>query len=632
MISSHAYTIVKPQLDAILPHVTKPARYTGHEWNCIVKDWDTTPVRVALAYPDIYEVGMSNLAVQILYEVWNRQAGVLCERVFAPWPDMEEALRQAHLPLYGLESYHPLADYDIIGFTLPYELNYTTVLNMLDLAGLPIRSADRDARHPLVIGGGSCAYNPEPLAPFFDLFVLGEGEEVAAELTQIYAGWQPSSDDPAVVRRDLLRRLAAIEGVYVPSFYDVTYHDDGTVAAITPIDPAARGAIGRRVVDPLPPPPTRPIVPFVEAIHDRAVVEIMRGCARGCRFCQAGTIYRPVRERPVDEILAVIDETLVHTGHSEVALLSLSSTDYSRIEQLVGQLITRYPADAAGPRHLTISLPSLRIDAFSVALARLLTQQPGGKGPRVGLTFAPEAGTQRLRDAINKGVTDDQIMHAAAAAFDAGWTGLKLYFMVGLPTETMDDVQGIVDLVHRVYRLGREQHGNRARVSVSVATLVPKPHSACQWHTLDDEATLEEKQHLLRQGLRRGNIQLSWHDPSTSLLEATLARGDRRMAAAVQDAWRRGSRLDAWSEFFDLGRWREAFAAVGLDMDFYARRARALDEVLPWSHLNAGCSTAFLTREAGRMDTGEPTPNCHGGPCGGCGACDRDGGCDGGAI
>ena len=614
---------LKQQLNAILPRVTKPARYTGHEWNSIVKDWDATPVRLALAYPDIYEVGMSNLALQILYDLWNCQDGVLCERVFAPWPDMEKALREADIPLYGLESYRPLADYDIIGFTLPYELNYTTALNMLDLAGLPLRAADRDARHPLIIGGGSCTYNPEPIAPFFDLFVLGEGEQVAVELVTAYAVWQRAggrtATDPVAARRDLLRRLAAIDGVYVPSFYDVTYRDDGTVVAVTPREAVARPTIVRRVVDPLPPPPTRPVVPFVKAIHDRSAVEIMRGCARGCRFCQAGAIYRPVRERPPEEVLAAIDELIANTGYSEVALLSLSSTDYTHIEQLVGHLAAR-----CGPRRLAIALPSLRIDAFSVSLARLIGRAPAGGGQRrTGLTFAPEAGTQRLRAAINKSVTDEQIIRTATAAFDAGWTGLKLYFMVGLPTETMDDVRGIVDLVRRIYRLGRERHGNRARVNVSVATFVPKSHSACQWHPLDDEASLKEKHRLLRQSLRKGNVHLSWHDPDTSLLEATLARGDRRMAVAVEDAWRRGSRLDAWGEKFDLARWRESFAAAGLEMDFYARRARPVHELTPWDHLSAGISREFLARESKRLITGEATPDCHTGPCHGCGACAR---------
>lgn len=597
-------------LDAILPHVTKPGRYTGHEWNYVAKDWSQVHLKVALAYPDVYEVGMSNLGVAILYDILNRQPDVLAERVYTPWPDMEAALRGAGLPLYALESHRPLREFDWIGFSLQYELNYSNVLTMLDLAGIPLLAAERldDPSLPLVIGGGTCAYNAEPLADLFDLFAVGEGEEVVLDLARLYLEVREATHGDPHWKQQFLQRAARIAGVYVPSLYEVHYHADGTLAAIRPTQPGVPARVRKRILPVLPPPPTRPVVPFVKAIHDRAMVEVMRGCTRGCRFCQAGVIYRPVRERPKAEVLRAVDELLANTGYEEVSLVSLSSSDYGEIEPLLRELSERY-----AQKRLAISLPSLRIDSFSVNLAQIIQRTR-----KTGFTFAPEAGSERLRRVINKGVTADDLLRTAEAAYASGWLRIKLYFMIGLPTETMEDVLAIADLVRAVRNIGRRERGPRISVSVSVNTFVPKPHTAFQWLPLADAAQVRERQAALRGALRDRSVQLSWSDESTTWLEAILSRGDRRLGRVVLRAWQLGARFDAWAELFRPELWQQAFREAELDPAFYLTRQRGPDEVLPWSHIDTGVEPEFLWSEYQHSLHAEPSVNCREG-CMDCG-------------
>lgn len=583
-------------LDRFLPKVARPARYTGGEWNSIVKEWTEDQVKVALVYPDVYEVGMSNLGLQILYDLLNQRPDVVAERCYAPWLDMEAAMRREGVPLFSLESKRPLREFDVVGFSLAHELVYTNVLNILDLAGIPVLAAERDDSYPLIIAGGSGCYNPEPMADFVDLFLIGEGEEVLIELVDEYRR--------ARSKAELIRQAARIPGVYAPSLYQTRYNPDGTVQSVAPIVPEAPPAITRRFVKELPPTPVRPIVPYINVVHDRAMIEIQRGCTRGCRFCQAGMIYRPVRERSRDEILRTAEKLLANTGSDELSLVSLSTSDHSEIEAIVSDLAARFP-------NVDISLPSLRIDSFSVLLAE------GIQRHKTGLTFAPEAGTQRLRDVINKGVTEDDLMRTAETAYSRGWGSIKLYFMIGLPTERMEDVEGIADLARKVKAIGRRHQGHRAQVSVSVTTLIPKPASPFQWAALERPESILHKQDYLSRSLK--GIRFSWHDPESSLLEAVLSRGDRRLGNAIRRAWQLGCVFDAWSDQQKPQTWRQAFDDVGLDPAFYAYRERSTDETLPWDHIGSGITRKFLLREYKRSTTGRLTPDCRSDKCSACG-------------
>jgi radical SAM family uncharacterized protein len=591
-------TEIERRLAPILPQVEKPGRYTGGELNSVVKDWASEVTRVCLAFPEIYDIGMSNLGLAILYDLLNQRADVLAERAYVPWVDMEAAMRREGVPLYSLETKHALADFDILGVSLPYEQLYSNVLNLLDLAGLPLLAAERTLAHPLVIAGGHAMFNPEPMADFLDAIVIGEGEEVMVELVQAYQAWKSSAecqDKPA-----LLARLAQVKGVYVPALYMTTYQADGTVAAISPTHPAAPAKVLKRVVAKLPPPITRLIVPYIDTVHNRMAVEIMRGCTRGCRFCHAGMIMRPVRERSVDEIMQAIDAGLAHTGFEEVALLSLSSSDYSHILELVRRVGEKY-----GQQHLNVSLPSLRLETSSVELMDLLKDSKRG-----GFTFAPEAATERMRATINKPVTTAQVLEVARTVFARGWPTIKLYFMIGHPEETLDDVRAIVDLCQQVIAEGRKILGKKVNVHAGVSTFIPKPHTPFQWVASDTQAQVEAKQALLRRELRGPGLKLNWNNPLQTQLEAWLARGDRRLGRVILAAWKRGAKFDAWQEAFDHNRWVEAFRDCGLDPDFYLYRTRPLDEVFPWQHIDVGVRPGYLAEDYARSLRGETRGDC----------------------
>jgi len=589
-------------LERILLRVQRPGRYVGGEVNAVHKDWRAASVRVCLAFPDVYELGMSNFGLAILYDILNRMEGVLAERAYAPWPDMVAAMREAGISLYSLESFRPLAQFDIVAFTLPYEVLYTNLLQMLDLAGLPLVSAERDERHPLVIAGGHAAFNPEPMADFVDGFVIGDGEEAIVDVVQAFQSARQAD------RASQLAALARVPGVYVPRFYDVHYHPDGTIAEVTPNRADAPYPVVRRVVPVLPPPPTRLVVPNIAVAHDRGVVELQRGCTRGCRFCHAGMVTRPVRERPLEEVLQAVEDILQATGYEEIALLSLSSADYSRIGELVTALTERY-AD----QHLSISLPSLRIESFSVDLADGVS-----RGRRTGFTFAPEAGTERLRGAINKPIPGEQVLEVAREVFRRGWRTVKLYFMLGLPGEEMADVEAIADLVQAVRAEGRQVHHRRAQVNVSLSTFVPKPHTPFQWAGLTPLSDVRARQQVLQQRLRGGGLKISWNNPRITLLEAALSRGDRRLGPVIRRAWEKGACFDGWDEWFDDQAWAAAFAALGLDPAFYAHRERGRAEILPWDHIATGVNKAHLWREWELSRQTTSRPDCRG-QCYGCG-------------
>ena len=589
-------------LDDILYEVSRPARYSGGEWNSRVKDWQATPIRIALAFPDVYEIGMSNLALPILYNILNDQPDVLAERVYAPWVDMEALLRQHHIPLFSLETRHHLKDFDILGFSLGYELTYTNVLNILDLAQIPLFSSQRKSSHPLIIAGGSCALNPEPMADFIDLFVIGEAEEAILKLLDVFRTFKGN-------KKKLLEEAASLPGVYVPSLYEVSYHKDGTLASIAPKISQARLPIERQILPKLLQPVTDPVVPHIRVVHDRGAVEIQRGCSRGCRFCQAGMIYRPIRELPEEQVIDAVAALVSNCGYNEISLVSLSTGDYHDISGLISQLSRKYSRD-----NLILSLPSLRIDTSSIELIESLPHRR-----KTTLTFAPEAGTERLRQVINKNISEEAMFNTFAAAFEKGWFNLKLYFMVGLPTETTDDVKGIVDFVARTSQLGRKLQSRSPGLRVSVATFVPKPHTPCQWLAQNTEDELTPKLELLKQGLRRVGVHLSWQDTKTSQLEAVLSRGDRRLSKVIHRAWELGNRFDAWQECFNYGNWLKAFQENGLDPTFYVNRERLLEEILPWQHIDTGLTQNFLKKEYEGMRQGKNTPDCRHGSCNACG-------------
>lgn len=586
------------KLDRILATVQKPARYTGGEFNSVSKDWDDPRIqtRVALAFPDVYDLGMSNMGLAILYDILNRRReDTLAERVFVPWPDMDAAMREAGIPLYSLETRRELTDFDLIGISLPYEQLYSNVLTLLDLAGMPLLSQARDERYPLVCAGGNAVFNPEPMADFIDFFVMGEGEDVIIEI--VLAMRQVEGAD----RGTQLRRMAGIPGVYVPRFYAPSYYEDGTLARIEPLVEEAEPHLVKRISPLMPPPVTKFIVPFVDVVFNRASIEIQRGCTRGCRFCQAGMVFRPVRERSLEELVETVEAIVQETGHEELGLLSLSSSDYSQIGPLVQAISEKY-----GDRSLSVSLPSLRIETVSVDLLDRLNH-----GRKTGFTFAPEAATDRMRDVINKYIATEDLLTVAGEVYQRGWRLIKLYFMIGQPTETNEDVAAIARLGKRVLDIGRKYHGRKAQVRLGVSTFVPKPHTPFQWAPLAQIDDIRRKQELLRRELRgaRGVI-FNWNDPLESLLEAFLSRGDRRLGAVIKTAWENGARFDAWGDHFKPEAWFDAFAAHGLEPAWYAHRPRLADEVFPWDHIDAGVQKRWLLLDWYSAQKGETKVDC----------------------
>ena len=599
----------------ILSSVQKPARYTGGEFASIIKPADEVDATICLAFPDVYEVGMSYLGFKILYHLLNKQQGVQAERVYAPWIDMEAKMRERHIPLRTLETKKTLKECDIVGFTLQYELSYTNILNMLDLGGVPVLAAERTEEDPLVIVGGPCVYNPEPLADFFDFAIIGEGEEVMAEVMEAYKAWKRAGKPGG--RQAFLQEVVKINGIYVPSFYEVEYNENLTVKAVRPVNVNAPAVVYKRVVRDMNSVdfPTSPIVPFGEIVHDRIMLEVFRGCSRGCRFCHAGMVYRPVRERKPEVLKDLARQLVDNTGYNEISLVSLSSADYSCLAPMVHNMIDEFKDD-----RVSVSLPSLRIDSFCVAIAKEIQAVR-----KSGLTFAPEAGSQKMRDVINKGVTEEDLMNAVGAAFESGWNSVKLYFMIGLPFENDDDVLAIADLARKVQYKYYQVTGKRGcKVTCSASFFVPKPYTAFQWFAQDDLENIRRKQFLLKDEIKTiKNVTLNYHDSKTGIIEAVFARGDRKVGKALLLAWQKGARFDGWSDCFDYERWLEAFAEAGLDKDFYAARQRGEHEVFPWEHISPGVSRKFLWNEWQKAYAQQLTHDCRRSTCTGCGVCQK---------
>ena len=607
--------------DEILLNIEKPARYIGGEINSVMKDKEKVDIRFAMCFPDVYEIGMSHLGIQILYDMFNRREDTWCERVYSPWLDLDKVLRDRNIPLFALESQDPVRDFDFLGITIQFEMCYTNILQILDLSQIPLHAADRTEEDPIVIGGGPCTYNPEPLAEFFDIFYIGEGETVYDELLDTYKEWKTSGGS----RRDFLRQAARIEGLYVPQFYDASYHTDGTIKSFTPNEPAAPEKVRKQVVMEVSdaPYPMNPVVPFIKVTQDRVVLEIQRGCIRGCRFCQAGMLYRPTRERNVEKLKEYARTMLKNTGHEEISLSSLSSSDYSELNELVTFLIDEFK-----DKGINISLPSLRIDAFSLDVMSKVQDVR-----KSSLTFAPEAGSQRMRNVINKGLTEEDILTGAGQAFEGGWTKVKLYFMLGLPTETEEDMKEIARLSDRVarryYEIPKEQRHGKCQITASSSFFVPKPFTPFQWASMYTAEEYDRRAHIVndefREQLNRKSLKYNWHDAQVTVLEGVMARGDRRIAPVIEEAYRLGCLFDSWTETFRNDLWMEAFENTGVDISFYNQRVREKDEIFPWDFIDIGVSRSFLYREWERALNETVTPNCRE-KCSGCGAAGFGGG------